>query len=83
MQSFSEIIDSFGGQADFANILGTTQQNVSQMRKRNSIPSRFWPATVRAATERGIEGINYEMLATLAANRLPETASPPASEQAA
>lgn len=69
MRSFSEIITECGGPSAFAIILGTTQQNVSQMRQRNFIPPRFWPATVKAAKEKGIEGVTFENLATLAASR--------------
>ena len=73
MQSFTEVIDTFtdklGDQTGFANVLGTTQQNVSQMRQRNSIPSRFWPTVVKAAQEKNIQGITFETLAKLAASR--------------
>lgn len=69
MQTFTEIINEFGGPSAFAVILGTTQQNVSQMRQRNSIPSRFWPTVVEAAQEKNIQGITFETLAKLAASR--------------
>lgn len=69
MQSFSEIITELGGPSAFANILGTTQQNASQMRQRNFIPPRFWPATVKAAGDKGLPGVTFETLAMLAEKR--------------
>lgn len=75
MQSFSNIITKLGGPSAFAVILGTTQQNVSQMRQRNLIPPRFWPATVKAAKEKGLEGVTFENLAILAASRAASVAA--------
>ena len=69
MKSFTEIIDALGGPTAASAILGTTQQNCSQMRLNNSISARFWPAVVKACARKKIDGVSMESLAKLAAAR--------------
>lgn len=51
MQSFSDIIDRLGGPSEAGRKLGTTQQNASQMKHRDNIPARFWPAVIENLPE--------------------------------
>lgn len=63
-QTNGEIIDAFGWRR-FGEICGFTrhpQQRVSDMRRRDSIASRHWPAIVAAPEAAGL-GITYEVLA--------------------
>lgn len=74
MNTAADIIDKFGGPTAFAEVIGTTQQNVSNMKARGTIPATFFQTIVRAAGERGLDGVTLDLLADLAAkdwNRAP------------
>lgn len=68
MNTYSAIIDSFGGPGDFSNAIGISGSHARVMRWRDSIPPTYWPAVVTAAASRGL-AITYELLAGLAAQR--------------
>lgn len=72
METVTAIIDKFGGTNSFALAIGTSQQNVTNMKARGSIPQGFWKATVKAAQQRGVDGVSLEILAELAARRREE-----------
>jgi hypothetical protein len=56
--------------------IGVTPQGLNNMRIRNSVPSRYWPAMVAGAERRNIEGVT---LATLAAAQRSKLATNPKS----
>ncbi len=64
MKSFAEIIEVMGGPTAAARKLSTSMQNCQQMRERNNIPARYWPALVAQ-----VEGLTFEKLAKMAAER--------------
>lgn len=68
MRTVSDIIDAFGGPTAMAVAIGTTQQNVTNMRSRGTIPAGFFKAIAAAARKRGIEGLTLALLAEIAAN---------------
>ena len=74
MPTFSSIIDSFGGPAQFAVALGITANHAGVMKARNSIPPEYWSRLVAAAAERGIDGVTLEALAAFAERRRPTAA---------
>ena len=84
MESAAQIIDAFGGPTAFASVVGTTQQNATNMKARGTIPATFFRAIVDAAADRKIDGITLDVLADLAAqdwNRTRQAADPaPASQ---
>ena len=57
-----ELIDAFGGPTKFARIIEKEPSTASEMRRRSSIPVRYWPKLVDAARERNIEGVNNDAL---------------------
>lgn len=66
-QTNSEIIDAFGGRR-FGEVCGFArypEQRASDMRRRDSINSRYWPAIVAAAEQAGLP-ITLEILASAA-----------------
>lgn len=65
MKSFSQIIDLFGGPADFARAVGMTPGAAKQARRRDSINAEWFAATVRAAAANDIE-VTLDTLADLA-----------------
>ena len=66
MDSFRDIIGKFGGAAKFADAVGIEGFHAQTMKQRNSIPPAYWSDTVSAAEARGIEGITFEALASIA-----------------
>lgn len=83
MESATKIIDAFGGPTAFAIVVGTTQQNATNMKARGTIPASFFRAIVDAAVERNIQGVTLDVLADLAAKDWNRAKPAPASEQAA
>jgi hypothetical protein len=64
MRKVDAIIAALGGPKDVAEIIGTTSVHVRTMRQRGSVHIRHWPALIRAAEDRGVEGLTYETLVT-------------------
>jgi hypothetical protein len=62
MDTVSDVFSEFKKTSAFADALGLKLSAASEMRRRNSIPVRYWPRLVEAARERGIDGISYEKL---------------------
>ena len=67
--SYSAVIDAFGGAAAFRDATGIPDGHARTMKGRNSIPPFYWPQVVRGARERAIEGVTYELLAKLSRRR--------------
>lgn len=72
MRSFVEIIDAFDG--SFGSAIGIPDSHARAMRARKSIPDGYWLRVVKAAEDRGIEGITLESFAELAKERLERAA---------
>lgn len=61
----AQIIDQFPSLADFGQICGfekNPEQRASDMKRRDSIPSRYWSSIVDGANKIGIK-IDYKTLA--------------------
>lgn len=65
MRTVIDIVEAFGGTAEFAQVIGTTPQNVTNMKARNSIPSRFWRRIVANASSRRLKDVSLDVLADL------------------
>jgi hypothetical protein len=65
MQSFAQIIDLFGGPADFARAVGMTAGAAKQAKRRDSLSGEWFAATARAAAANDIS-VTVEVLADLA-----------------
>lgn len=48
MDTVAEIIDAFGGNARFAELIGKQPSTASEMRRRGSIPVTYWPRIVES-----------------------------------
>ena len=66
METFSDIIGSFGGPAKFAEAINIKGFHAQTMKARDSIPPAYWADTVAEAQKRGIEGVTLEKLAEIA-----------------
>ena len=43
-----EIIDAFGGASAFGRVIEVNQSTASEMKRRRSIPVRYWPKVIGA-----------------------------------
>ena len=75
MKSVHEIIRKLGGSTAVAAAIGTTQQNVTNMKARGSIPAEYWQVLVSAARQRGVDEVTFELLAKIAHRRRAERAA--------
>ena len=71
LQSFSDVIEAFGGPAAFAREVGMSPGAAKQARRRSSIGARWFAPTVAAAKRLKLAGITEASLSALAA-RQPE-----------
>jgi hypothetical protein len=65
MQSFAQIIDLFGGPAEFARAVGMTPGAAKQAKRRDSINAEWFARTARAAAANDIP-VTVDVLAELA-----------------
>jgi hypothetical protein len=65
LQTATEIIDALGGNTVVARRIGKTPSAVSEMKRRGSIPVRYWSEIASLAGERGLKEITVQKLADL------------------
>jgi hypothetical protein len=65
MNTVDDVFAGFEGTSAFASALGLNLSTASEMRRRSSIPVRYWPKLVDVARERGIDGVNYDSLVAM------------------
>lgn len=51
MSTISKIIDDLGGNAIVATKLGVGASTISECKRRNSLPVKYWPGLLRIAAE--------------------------------
>lgn len=64
MATVQDIIDAFGGPAEFGRICGFTEhpgQRGADMKRRGSIPVTYWKRLAEVAAEKGL-GVTYDTL---------------------
>lgn len=69
MDSFSDVIDAFGGPTGFADAIGVPDSHARTMKARDSIPPAHWQRTAAAAIVKNVPGVSLDLLARLAASR--------------
>lgn len=65
MRTISNIFDEFGGAAKVAAAIGVRQGTAQEMKRRQSIPVRYWPLLVRACQSKNIKGLDYAALVAM------------------
>jgi hypothetical protein len=65
MDTVEDIFSRFTRTGALADALGIKLSAASEMRRRGSIPVRYWPRLVEEAKSRGISGISYEKLVAM------------------
>ncbi len=63
------LIDALGGTSAVADGLGLKAPVVSNWKARGKIPAEMWSEIAQIATERGLNGMTLEALATMHARR--------------
>lgn len=58
METISSIFDRFGGVTATAAVLGVNASTASEMKRRKSIPVKYWPLLVSEAKYRRIKLTN-------------------------
>lgn len=53
MRDVPAIIEDFGGPTAFGRAIGVETSTASEMKRRKSIPVRYWPTLIAAAGEIG------------------------------
>lgn len=69
MESINAIFDELGGSGKVAVLLGVKPSAASEMKRRQSIPVVYWPTLVDACKDRGIRGVNFDVLVNLHARK--------------
>lgn len=65
IRTATQIINALGGNAIVARRIGRTPSAVSEMKRRGTIPVRYWSEIASLAGESGLKGITVQKLATL------------------
>jgi hypothetical protein len=70
LNTVEDIFSEFDGKTSaFAKALGLKLSAASEMRRRRSIPVKYWPRLVEIARERSIAEITYDTLVSIHAER--------------
>ena len=62
MQTVSSLFERLGGPTKVARALGVRFTTASEMKRRGSIPVKYWPQLVAACRSEGIKGVTYDRL---------------------
>jgi hypothetical protein len=65
MNTIDAIFEDLGGARKFAEAIKVKPNAAFEMKRRKSIPVRYWPRLVDACRELGIRGVNYDVLVDL------------------
>ena len=72
MNRVEDVFLKFEKTSAFADALGLKLSAASEMRRRGSIPVRYWPKLVEAARERGFDEITNDSLVAIHAPSMQE-----------
>jgi hypothetical protein len=57
-----EIIEAFGGPAAFSRVVNINNSTASEMKRRGSIPPKYWKAIVSGSPAEGHAKVTYDEL---------------------
>lgn len=72
MDNVSDIINELGGNSAVARELGLKPSAVSEMRRRGSIPAKYWHGFIRLAAAKDVRGVDADRLIAIHAADAPE-----------
>ncbi len=65
MNNVEDIFIAFQGTSAVAAAVGLNLSTASEMRRRGSIPVRYWPRLVDAAQKRNLKSVSYDLLVAI------------------
>lgn len=65
MQTLDDVFSAFGGPSKVGQAVGVSTEHAASMRRRRSIPVKYWPSLVRAARDLELDWITFEALTSL------------------
>ena len=65
MRNVPSLFDAVGGPGKVAELLGVKPSAASEMKRRKSIPVRYWPRLVDGCRDAGIADVNYGSLVAM------------------
>lgn len=65
MVDINSIFSDLGGPGKVADLLGVKPSAASEMKRRKSVPVRYWPKLVIACKENNVAGVSYASLVEL------------------
>jgi hypothetical protein len=68
MNTLNDLFTDFGGPAKVGQAIGVSTEHAAAMKRRRSIPSRYWLALVSSAQSHGLE-LSVEQIARLHAEQ--------------
>ena len=68
MHSVSSLFERLGGPTKVARLLDVGVTTASEMKRRGSIPVRYWPKLVSACEAHGVFGVDYKRLVEIHAS---------------
>lgn len=69
MEDIASLFETVGGSGQMAALLGVKPSAASEMKRRGSIPVKYWPQLVSGFRDRGIEGLDYDALVKIHATQ--------------
>ena len=63
MKDVTTIISDFGGPTAFARAIGVEPSTASEMKRRGSIPVRYWTSIIAAAKKLGLKIDSNDLMA--------------------
>lgn len=66
----ADLINLWPSLSDFAEDIGVSYETAKAMRRRSSVPGRYWKTMVDRAAERTLDGVSLEALAEGAAPKM-------------
>jgi hypothetical protein len=61
IETISDIAEKLGGTSAFGRVIGVKQSTASEMRRKNTLPVKYWPQLVDALKAIGVT-FSYEEL---------------------
>ena len=65
METIDDVFEAFGGTRKTADALSVKPSTASEMRRRASIPVKYWPQLIQAAKVNHIRGLSNDSLVRL------------------
>lgn len=64
MNTLDEVFEALGGVAEVGRVIGKRTEHASVLKRRGSMPVRYWPSLIAAAGERGVP-LTYDQLVAI------------------